>query len=68
MDDFVMFWKCLAAVVCVLIVTGGACTAHQNKLQADVMAKSANPALLQCSFDDEQRKSSAFCVEVARQK
>lgn len=68
MDDFVVFWKCLAVVFCVGIVTAGGCTAHQNKLQTDVMEKAANPALLQCSFSDDARKSSAFCVEVARQK
>ncbi|SOY65608.1 exported hypothetical protein [Cupriavidus phytorum] len=65
---FALFWKCAATVVCVLILTAGGCTAHQNRLQAEVIAKAPNPALMQCSFNDGDRKSSAFCVEVARQK
>ncbi|WP_454751663.1 hypothetical protein [Cupriavidus necator] len=65
---FALFWKCATAVVCTLIVTAGGCTAHQNRLQADVIAKAPNPALMQCSFRGEDKASSAFCVEVARQK
>lgn len=68
MDDLVMFWKCLAAVLCALIVTVGGCTAHQNKVSADVLLKSPNPALVQCALTDERGKSSVFCVELARQK
>ncbi|USE79501.1 hypothetical protein NDR89_23200 [Cupriavidus gilardii] len=65
---YAVFWKCAAAVLVFGTATIGSCTMHQHRIQSEVLVKSPNPALTQCAFLDQGRKSSAFCIEVARQK
>lgn len=68
MDESVNFMRCITAGFCVLVVSVASCTAHQNRLETDAIAKAANPAQAACAFAGPDRQKTAFCVEIARQK
>lgn len=69
MDDnqlYGLFWKCAAGAIGVVALSVASCTAHQDYVQTQVLAKAANPAALQCAFGDRDTKVSAFCLEAAK--
>jgi hypothetical protein len=69
MDDtelYAVIWRCVAAVAMTTIASVAGCTAHENYVQTEVLAKAINPAAVQCAFGDSQEKNSPFCIEVAK--
>lgn len=64
---FALFWKCLATVICTLILSIAGYNAHSNYLLAEIMKKVENPALAKCAIDTSSTNQSAFCIELARQ-
>jgi hypothetical protein len=68
MNEEINFWRCVAGAFMVLVVSVASCTAHQNYIEGQVVAKSANPAATECAFSGSDKQHSAFCVEVAKQK
>lgn len=65
---FALFWKCAATVVCTLILAVAGYNMHSNYVQAEVMKKAANPALLKCAIDTSSTNQSAFCIALAQQQ
>jgi hypothetical protein len=53
-------------VACTGILTIGGCVANDRHLQAEVMMKASNPALVKCAIDASQQNQSIFCNELAK--
>ncbi|HTJ16511.1 MAG TPA: hypothetical protein VL494_06980 [Steroidobacteraceae bacterium] len=69
MDDtqlWAIFWKCAAVTLSVIAISTASCTAHQDYVQTQALAKSANPAALQCGFAGKEAQTTAFCAETAK--
>jgi hypothetical protein len=50
----------------VIAISTASCTAHQDYVQTQALAKSANPAALQCGFAGKEAQTTAFCAETAK--
>lgn len=60
-DLFALFWKCVAAVLCVLIVTIGGCQAYEVEKVTEMVKAGADPIAAYCAtgFNTHQ---AAICL------
>jgi hypothetical protein len=45
---FSIFWKLVATVLIVLILTAGGCTSYYNKIKGDILKAGVDPIKLKC--------------------
>jgi len=66
MEPELSIFRCLTVAFCVLVVSTASCTAHQNYLENETIAKSSDSAATACAIASTERKNTPFCVEIAK--
>lgn len=62
-----LFWKCLAAAICVVCISVGGCVAYESTLVSGMVANGADPIAARCAMGTQDTSNKMLCAVKASQ-